>query len=39
LIYAQLKDDTAAVAEVVSLIKPLAQSWWQATGGPVAAGV
>ena len=39
LIYAQLKDDTAAVAEVVSLIKPLAQSWRQATGGPVAAGV
>ncbi len=37
LIYAQLKDNAAAVTEVVGLIKPLAQAWRMATLEPMPA--
>lgn len=39
LIYAQLKDDATAVAEVVGLITPLAKAWRQATSAPAAASM
>lgn len=39
LIYAQLRNDANAVAEVVALIKPLAQAWKQAVSGPVASSM
>lgn len=39
LIYAQLRDDASAVAEVVGLIMPLARAWRVATSGPMAASL